>query len=214
MWGATEINDMLAVDPNIPKWGRCMSPVRATIGSIRVNLLVRKGLHRERVCYLAGQRPIAVFVTGSSKTRGATRGGLNSILYFIDRAAGIDPDRGSYRRGGNPAQSEGHRQSPISMSFSCPANCRRFNCVMAMQFLIQPRGNTVSVEGDVRNAAIFELTDGAVDGTSLLAWARPLPVPRTWYGVAYVPAPETPGTWIGIVADRTLRRWRHAQPAQ
>mgnify|MGYP000618119448 FL=1 len=48
---------------------------------------------------LQSAQPVAVYVTGFVNHPGRYAGGsLDSVLSFLDRAGGIDPERGSYRR--------------------------------------------------------------------------------------------------------------------
>ena len=209
VWGATEINDMLAVDPKgnifIPKVGPVhVAGARNDELNTRVTSSVRKVYTENVQVYtsLSSTQPIAVFVTGFVKNPGRYAGvASNSILYFIDRAAGIDPDRGSYRRV-DILRNQKVIATADLYDFLLSGKLPTIQLRDGDTVLIQPRGNTVSVEGDVRNAAIFELTEGTVDGTSLLAWARPLASAThvVWSGVR-AGAPNT--RYLGLASSQT-----------
>ncbi len=47
---------------------------------------------------LINSQPVAIFVTGFVLKPGRYAGGpTDSVLYYLDMAGGIDPERGSYR---------------------------------------------------------------------------------------------------------------------
>jgi protein involved in polysaccharide export with SLBB domain len=105
IWGAQAYSDTLMVDqqgniflPEVGpvqvaglKNGQLQGAVRSYIASVfRANMEVYVNL-------LTAQ-PVAVYVTGFVARPGRYAGGVNdSVLYFLDRAGGIIPDRGSYR---------------------------------------------------------------------------------------------------------------------
>lgn len=124
---------------------------------------------------LEAAQPVKIYVTGFVKAPGLY-GGLSSdsVLYYLDRAGGIDPDRGSYLevdilRGGRP---------------HAKVNLYRFlldGQIQAMQLrdgdtvVAQPRKHIVQVGGEVLNPYIFEFTEARVSAATLLALARPKP---------------------------------------
>lgn len=105
VWGAKTYDDVLIVDQQgnifIPevgpvlvagmRHGELLSTVRAqlaTVFSNNVDIYVN----------LLSSQPVSIYVTGFVNKPGRYAGGpADSILYYLDRADGINPDRGSYR---------------------------------------------------------------------------------------------------------------------
>lgn len=181
IWGAIEDNEQLIVDPQgnifIPKVG----PVHvAGLSNAQLNQCVSQAIgsvftnNVQVYTTLNSAQPVAIFVTGFVNNPGRFAGvASNSILYFIDRAAGIDPVRGSYRnirllRGG---QEIAHADL---YEFLLHGELPAMQLKDGDTIVVGPRGNTVSVTGDVRNAYMFEMTGPSISGTELMGWARPL----------------------------------------
>ena len=206
VWGATEINETLVVDPKgnifIPKVGPvAIAGVRNDKLNDHVKTAVRQVYTENVQVYtsLVSSQPVAVFVTGFVRNPGRYAGvASNSILFFIDRAAGIAPDKGSYRH--IDILRNGRRISTADLyEFLLSGKLPSIQLQDGDTIFVRPLGGTVAVGGAVRNAASFELAGGAVDGKQLLSWARPL-VTAThamWTGVRngapnalYLPLPD------------------------
>jgi protein involved in polysaccharide export with SLBB domain len=182
MWGAFTHDAAHAVDAQ----GNVFLP---NVGPVRV-LGVRNGELNSQVenqvkrvfranvgvyATLEAAQPVKIYVTGFVKAPGLY-GGLSSdsILYYLDRAGGIDPDRGSY------LQVDVLRNGVLRNS----VNLYRFllsGLLEPMQLqdgdtlVVPPRKHTVTVGGEVLNPYIFEFERGRIAVSELLAAARPRP---------------------------------------
>ncbi|MBN2714695.1 MAG: polysaccharide export protein [Deltaproteobacteria bacterium] len=105
-WGVVNIHSTFTVDGQgnifLPEIGPIpVEGVRYASLNKVVTAAVRKVYYRNVQVYtnLLTANPIAVFVTGGVMNPGRY-GGLpsDSVLYFLDQAAGIDPAMGSYRK--------------------------------------------------------------------------------------------------------------------
>lgn len=124
---------------------------------------------------LDAAQPVKVYVTGFVRAPGLYSGlSSDSVLSFLDRAGGIDPERGSYLkvsilRGGKP---------------KAEFNLYKFLLEGIMPWLqiqdgdtlvVAPRGHTVKVMGDVLNPYIFEFERPQISAIELLSLARARP---------------------------------------
>jgi protein involved in polysaccharide export with SLBB domain len=96
------------------------------------------------------------------------------VLYFLDRAGGIDPDRGSYLqvdvlRGGRP-----HARINL-YRFLLEGKIDPMQLQDGDTIVAAPRGHTVQVGGEVLNPYIFEFSQPEISAERLLAVARPRP---------------------------------------
>lgn len=182
MWGAFFFDQVQVVDAQGNIFVPNVGPV-SVVGARNADLskLVEsrvKRVFRANVgvyASLDAAQPVKVYVTGFVKAPGLY-GGLSSdsVLSFLDRAGGIDPERGSYLkvailRGGKP---------------KAEFNLYRFLLDGVMPWLqiqdgdtlvVAPRGHTVKVMGDVLNPYIFEFDRPQIPATELLALARARP---------------------------------------
>ena len=118
---------------------------------------------------------ILVFVTGGVAKPGSYPGlASDNLLAFLDRAGGIDASRGSYRsirvqRGQETVATAD--LYPFILTGAMPEVRFRDGDTI----VVDPRGPSVSVTGDVREAASFEFPQGKADGASLIRLAGPAP---------------------------------------
>ncbi|WP_445396803.1 polysaccharide biosynthesis/export family protein [Zobellella sp. An-6] len=179
VWGAVEIDRVLPVDAQgnifIPgvgpikvqgiRHGELDGRVRAAVNSIYSNNV-------QVYTNLQGVQPVSVFVTGYVKNPGRFAGTPNdSLLYFLDQAGGIDDAVGSYRkvrvvRNGNTIA------SADLYDFLINGNLPRPQFRDGDTLVVEERGPTVTVEGDVARPYRYELTPGAMSGQDLLQLAR------------------------------------------
>jgi len=187
IWGAFAYNDVATVDPQgnifIPNVG----PVQ--VGGVSNSELNNRVLTSVRTVFtdnvnvytsLIGTNPIAVFVTGYVNQPGRFAGiPANSPLFFLDKAQGIDPDKGSYR----------HVKVLRDEQTVVDIDLYRFlteGFIPSIQFKdgdiihVEPRGAAVTVTGDVRNQAKFELLGESISGSELYKMVLPR------IGVSYV----------------------------
>lgn len=118
---------------------------------------------------------INVFVTGGVEQPGPQSGGpRDSIIAYLQRAKGIDAERGSYRniivrRGGATiARTDLY-------AFLRSGELPDVNLRMGDVIVVGEQGSIVSVSGDARAAYTFELLNSTGAGAELLDYARPRP---------------------------------------
>ncbi|MFN3296340.1 polysaccharide biosynthesis/export family protein [Caldimonas sp.] len=182
MWGGFNFDATQPVDAQgnifIPNVG----PIRVLgVRNQELNELVEsqvKRVFRANVgvyASLAAAQPVKVYVTGFVRAPGLY-GGLSSdsVLYYLDQAGGIDPDRGSYLevdvlRGGQV------RAKFNLYRFLLDGQIDHLQLQDGDTIVAYPRKHTVQVGGEVLNPYIFEFTKPAVPASELLAMARPRP---------------------------------------
>lgn len=182
MWGAFSYDAVQPVDAQgnlfVPNVGPI--PVRG-VRNADLNRLVEaqvKRTFRSNVgvyATLEAAQPVKVYVTGFVRAPGLY-GGLssNSVLYFLDRAGGIDPDRGSYLQ--VDVLRNGQRRATVNLyrflldGIIDPLQLQDGDTVVAL-----PRKHVVQVGGEVLNPYVFEFDRPRVTGGELLAVARPRP---------------------------------------
>ena len=186
IWGAIEFNESLEVDPQgnifLPSVGPIMlAGVRNKDLNARVSQAVGTVFTNNVKVYtsLDSSQPVAVFVTGNVVSPGRYAGiPSNSILYYIDKAGGIDAQKGSYRK------IQLIRDGSVSEKVDLYKFIRDGQLV-DVQFqdgdtiLVGERGDAVSVSGDVVDAALYELPGTHATGKDVMDMARLLP------GVSY-----------------------------
>lgn len=180
LWGALEDVLDLTVDAQgnifLPRVG----PV--TVLGVRnadLNRLINERIrevYRENVDAYANLRStqtVKVFVSGFVRKPGLFEGfASDSVLYFLDRASGIDPERGSYldvsvlRRNQKVAQVNLYE---FLQKGTLPITQFRDGDVI----LVGPRANTATISGAVINPARFEFSGDTVPLDYLLGLASP-----------------------------------------
>ncbi|WP_375055678.1 polysaccharide biosynthesis/export family protein [Zobellella sp. DQSA1] len=179
VWGAVEIDRVLPVDAQgnifIPgvgpikvqgvRHGELDGRVRNAVSSIySSNVQVYTNLQ--------GVQPVSVFVTGYVQNPGRFAGTPNdSLLYFLDQAGGIDDATGSYRnvrvvRNGSTIA------TADLYSFLIEGSLPRPQFRDGDTIVVEERGPTVTVEGDVARPYRYELQPGAMTGQALQELAR------------------------------------------
>ena len=124
---------------------------------------------------LEAAQPVKVYVTGYVRAPGLFPGlSSDSVLYYLDRAGGVDPDRGSYLevdvlRNGQP------RAKVNLYRFLLEGRIDPLQLQDGDTLVVAPRKFTVQVGGEVLNPYVFEFAQPQVSGAQLLALARPRP---------------------------------------
>ena len=124
---------------------------------------------------LEAAQPIKVYVTGFVRAPGLYSGlSSDSVLRYLDKAGGIDPDRGSY------LSVDVLRNGQVRASFNlyrflldgriAPLQLQDGDTIVA-----QGRRHTVQVDGEVLNPYIFEIERDELPASEVLAIARPRP---------------------------------------
>lgn len=181
LWGAQTFDGILEVDARGNLFLPEIGPVR-TEGLRHAKLesaireKVRSVFTRNVEVYvnLLKPQPVAVFVSGFVVQPGRYAGGpTDSVLYFLDLAGGIDPDRGSYRdirvlrRGERIIQIDLY---PFLREGLLPTVRLEDGDVL----LVGERGPSIGVEGQVRHSAAFEFKNSeALNGQQLLKLINP-----------------------------------------
>ena len=180
VWGARQYDDVLIVDQQ----GNIFIP---EIGPLYVEGINQANLQSEierQISHvytsnvevytsLLNAQPIGVFVTGFVNSPGQYAGGTHdSVISFIDRAGGIDFERGSFRniqvkRGGRVVASVDLYD--FILNGSAPALRLQDRDVI----LVTEKTREVTVYGKVKHEAYFELRDHACRGADLTAMASP-----------------------------------------
>lgn len=195
MWGAYQFSGNLTVDPQ----GNIFIP---NVGPIKISGMTNGALQRAveqkvREIYRANvgvyaaletAQPVKVFVTGFVTQPGYYGGvSADSILSYLDRAGGVDPDRGSYidveiRRNGST------KQRVNLYEFLLSGDLQPFAFRDGDVIVVAPRKYTFSVEGEVYNAYDFEFD------TSELTIEKALRVARLKPGATHVSIKRRQGT--------------------
>ncbi|AKJ26824.1 polysialic acid transporter [Caldimonas brevitalea] len=182
MWGAFSYDAVQPVDAQgnlfIPSVGPVnVQGVRNAELNQHVAVQVKRVFRATVGVYasLAAAQPVKVYVTGFVKAPGLY-GGLSSdsILYYLDQAGGIDPDRGSYLevdvlRGGQV------RAKFDLYRFLLEGLIDHVQLQDGDTIVAYPRKHTVRVTGEVLNPYIFEFGKPRITGAELFALARPRP---------------------------------------
>lgn len=182
MWGAFSFEATQVVDVQGNLFIPNVGPVQVLgVRNADLNRIVEaqmKRTYRASVgiyATLEAAQPVKIYVTGFVRAPGLY-GGLSSdsVLAYLDRAGGIDPDRGSYLevdvlRGGKP------RAKVNLYEFLLNGRIETLQLQDGDTLVVAPRKFTVTVSGEVLNPYIFEFGHAAVTGTELLAVARPRP---------------------------------------
>lgn len=159
-----------------------VGPVR--VGGVRasnVNSVVNNAasrVYQETVQIYAtviGAGQVQVFVTGPVEMPGAHAGvGQDSVIGFLQRAGGIDEDRGSYRH--IIVRRNGSNIGSIDLyNFLLNGDLSGVDLQNGDVIVVGQQGPVVSVSGDARSPFTFEFENVAGTGSELLLYARPRP---------------------------------------
>ncbi|WP_417604603.1 polysaccharide biosynthesis/export family protein [Oceanimonas baumannii] len=179
VWGAVEIDRVLPVDAQgnifIPgvgpikvqgiKHGQLDAKVRSAVNSIYSNNV-------QVYTNLQGVQPVSVFVTGYVQNPGRFAGTpSDSLLYFIDQAGGIDSATGSYRK--VRVQRHGKTLATADLyAFLLNGTLPDLQLKDGDTIVVEERGPTVTVDGDVARPYRYELLPNNMSGQALLNLAR------------------------------------------
>jgi protein involved in polysaccharide export with SLBB domain len=177
MWGAVDLNTQLEVDSQgnivLPKVG----PVQVlNLRNEKLNEVIEQRIrevYRENVgvyAALAMAEPVRVFVAGNVEAPGLYAAhGSDSLLHFLDRAGGIDPESGSYLD--IRVLRNGEVKKRLSLyDFLLDGQMPLVQFRDGDTILVGPRKSTVSVTGLVNREARYEFRD-AIALSRLLEYA-------------------------------------------
>jgi protein involved in polysaccharide export with SLBB domain len=170
-WGALETSSVLLVDAQGNVFLPSVGPVQvAGTKNSELTPKIKAGLNRvyaknfEVYTNLLSAKPVAVFVTGGVQKPGRYAGvPSDSVLFFLEEAGGIDPRLGSYRaltvlRGGQKV-AELDLYDFLLHGTLPPIQFKDGDTV-----LVNPRGPTVEMRGEVTLPATLEFKPGKVTG--------------------------------------------------
>ncbi|PKM43078.1 MAG: polysialic acid transporter [Gammaproteobacteria bacterium HGW-Gammaproteobacteria-1] len=182
MWGAFTYEATATVDPQgnifIPNVGPV--PV-AGVRNAELNEQVAnriKRVYRSNVgvyVTLASAQPVKVYVTGYVHKPGLY-GGLSSdsVLYYLDRAGGIDAERGSFLD--ISVLRSGETRARFNLyHFLLEGKIAPLQLHDGDTVVVGPRKHTVRIGGDVLNPYQFEFDKDRISARELLALAKPRP---------------------------------------
>jgi protein involved in polysaccharide export with SLBB domain len=179
LWGAVEVDRILPVDAQgnifIPTIGpiKVMGVSHAQLDSI-VRGAVRQVYSDKVSVYtnLQGVQPVAVFVTGFVSKPGRYAGvPSDSVLYFLDQAAGIDNQLGSYRK--VKILRDGLVMAQLDLyNFILSGQLNHGQLQNGDTILVEARGPVVTVHGDVGRAYHYELSQQKLFGNTLTELAQ------------------------------------------
>jgi protein involved in polysaccharide export with SLBB domain len=182
-WGLVNSNAQLTVDPsgNIVVPGVGPVPVAGVAAGAldqrvkdAANATYRTGGVQTYAAPLSATT-LQVFVTGPVVKPGVYAGSSSdSIVGFLQRAGGPDPNRGSYRhvfvKRGNRVVAEADLYAFITAGTLPDVRLQQGDVIV-----VGEQGSVVTVTGDARAAYTFELVAARADGGEVLRYARPRP---------------------------------------
>lgn len=180
LWGGFDFNGDLVVDAQgnvfIPKVGPVeVQGVKNQDLNAFISDAVKKVFLKNVGVYasLGGAEPVKVFVTGFVKKAGLFQGhSSDSVLYFLDSAGGIDPERGSFLD--VKVIRDGKELRSINLyDFILTGAIPSFQILDGDTIVVRPVQSRTAVVGDVQNRNAFEFIGDSISGSDLLALARP-----------------------------------------
>ncbi len=182
VFGAVNVDAVQTVDPNGRLFIQGVGPI--DVGGSQAGQLQDKVTAAIRQVYTSAVNvyvnivsggTLGVFVSGDVNRPGRFVGSPDdSVMYYLDQAGGIDSARGSFRN--IVVRRKGKEVGRYDLyDFLLKGESMAFRFQDGDTILVGPRGPTVTVQGDVRNAHVFEVPAGqsTILGRDLLALARP-----------------------------------------
>lgn len=179
IWGAIELERMMPVDAQgnifIPSIGpiKVQGLTNSQLNS-RVSSAVRDVYPENVSVYtnLQGVQPVAVFVTGYVANPGRYAGTpSDSLLYYLDQAGGIEDALGSYRNIRVLRNGQTIARADL-YSFLLSGELPNIQFRDGDTLVVEERGPSVLVTGDVERAYRYELRPDGMQGEVLLKLAR------------------------------------------
>lgn len=182
MWGAFNYEGQLTIDPQGNVFIPNVGPVKlAGVQNGELNSIVTrsvKKVYQSNVSIYAAldvAQPVKVYVTGFVNRPGLYGGvASDSVLSYLDKAGGVDPDRGSYVS--IEVKRNGQTRASINLyDFILNGSLGLMQFTDGDVIVVGPRQHTFSVDGEVFNSYDFEFDRSAIPVTEALQWARPKP---------------------------------------
>ncbi|WP_137222123.1 polysaccharide biosynthesis/export family protein [Shewanella sp. MEBiC00475] len=181
LWGAINQSEVITVDNQGNLFITNVGPVYvANVKASQLNNFVSQKIKQvyknsvEIYVNLLTTTPVSVYISGSIIRPGQYAGiASDSILYFLKRAGGIDPERGSYRSIKILRQNEVVQKIDL-YDFILNGYLPKFNFKDSDVILVERQKATVVVSGSVRNPFRFEFNGKQSNGQQLAKFALPL----------------------------------------
>jgi len=181
MWGTINRADVMTVDNQGNIFIPDVGPVKVKgVPANRINTIVTqsiKSIYTNNVSIyvnLLTSTPVSVFVAGPVLRPGQYAGlASDSVLFYLKRAGGIDPYRGSYRN------IKVLRNQQIVLDYDLydflkEGKLAGFSFKDEDVILVKEQGAMVTVEGAARYPFRFELLQEKASGDDLIYYSRPL----------------------------------------
>jgi protein involved in polysaccharide export with SLBB domain len=181
MWGTVNRAEVITVDNQGNIFIADVGPVKVKdVPANRINSVVTqsiKTIYTNNVSIyvnLLTSTPVSVFVAGPVLRHGQYAGlASESVLFYLKRAGGIDPHRGSYRK------SKVLRNQQVVLEYDLydflkEGKLAGFSFKDKDVVLVQEQGAMVTVEGAARYPFRFELLQEKASGNDLIYYSRPL----------------------------------------
>lgn len=181
LWGAVNYSNVVTVDNQgnifIPEIGPIkVKNLRASDVNDFVTAKIKKVYTKNVSVYvnLLTSTPVSVYLTGPVIRPGQYAGmASDSVLYFLKRAGGIDPERGSYRE--IVVLREDKAILSIDLyDFIRQGEMPEVSFKDGDVILVKPQKAAITVSGGVRNPFRFELKEQRALGETLANYSRPL----------------------------------------
>jgi protein involved in polysaccharide export with SLBB domain len=181
MWGTVNRADVMTVDNQGNIFIPDVGPVKVKdVPANRINAIVTqsiKSIYTNNVSIyvnLLTSTPVSVFVAGPVLRPGQYAGlASDSVLFYLKRAGGIDPYRGSYRN------IKVLRNQQVVLDYDLYDFLKEgklvgFSFKDEDVILVKEQGAMITVEGSARYPFRFELLQEKTSGNDLIYYSRPL----------------------------------------
>lgn len=181
LWGAVNYSNVVTVDNQgnifIPEVGPIkVQDLRASEVNGYVTSQIKRVYTNNVSVYvnLLTSTPVSIYLSGPVIRPGQYAGmASDSVLYFLKRSGGIDPERGSYRE--VVVLREGQEVLTIDLyEFIRSGHMPSISFKDGDVILVKPQKSAITVAGGVRNPFRFELKEHNAPGTTLTEYSRPL----------------------------------------
>lgn len=181
LWGAVSYSDVVTVDNQGNIFMPDIGPIKVeNVKASEVNQYVTsqiKKVYTNNVSVyvnLLTATPVSIYLSGPVIRPGQYAGmASDSLLYFLKRAGGIDPERGSYRS--IQIKRNGQILADVDLyDFIRTGRLPNISFKDGDIILVTPQKPAITVSGGVRNPFRFELKDEKSLGSKLVEFSRPL----------------------------------------
>lgn len=182
IWGAVTIDGIFPVDPQGNIFVPSLGPVPVLgVRNGELNDVIQsraQKVFRDNVSIYAtldATQPVKVFVTGFVSKPGLYAGlSSDSLLYYLDKAGGVDPLRGSYVDI-KIMRNQSVRKNVNLYDFLLSGKLELIQLNDGDTIIVEPRKQSVSISGEVLNPYIFEYDQPTLTVADLLKLAAVKP---------------------------------------